>query len=151
MIGPPSFFHSSNGEGKSFLLPQIFAVLVCCANRRAPTSTRSTGFCFIWACMRPNSSSSPTPRGRAPQKESRPTQRSQLPHRLPASTAPAFPPLYVSIHAPGTQTHSYPQHWLLCHMIKYENRRATAAVLPPSNKHRYARYASSSKRHTLAV
>ena len=31
------------------------------------------------------------------------------------------------------------------------HRRATAAVLPPSRKHRYAQCASFSKRHTVAV
>ena len=29
----------------------LFAVLVCCANLHAPTSTRSIGFCVTWVCI----------------------------------------------------------------------------------------------------
>ena len=31
-------------------------MLVCCAIRHAPTSTRCTGFCAIWVCIRSSSS-----------------------------------------------------------------------------------------------
>mmetsp|Transcript_9978 Transcript_9978/g.22922 ORF Transcript_9978/g.22922 Transcript_9978/m.22922 type:complete len:444 (+) Transcript_9978:75-1406(+) len=41
-----------------WILYYLFTVLVCCANRRAPTSTRSISFCVIWVCISSSSSSS---------------------------------------------------------------------------------------------
>ena len=45
------------GRSTSWTLYCLFAVLVCCANRHAPTSTLSTGFCLIWVCISSSSSS----------------------------------------------------------------------------------------------
>ena len=38
------------GRPTSWAPYYLFAVLVCCANRHVPPSTRSTGFCVIWVC-----------------------------------------------------------------------------------------------------
>ena len=59
------------------------------------------------------SGSSLNPRWGAPQRESRPTQRPHLTRRVPAATAPAFPPVYLLTRALGTRAHSYLKHWLM--------------------------------------
>ena len=37
----------------------------------------------------------------------------------PAPTAPAFLPLFVLTRELHTRDHSYPQHWLMCHMSEF--------------------------------
>ena len=45
------------GRYTTWTLYYLVAVLGCCANRQAPTLTRSIGFCVIWACISSSSSS----------------------------------------------------------------------------------------------
>ena len=42
-----------NVHSTSWSIYFLCAVLVCCANRHALTSTQSTGFCVIWVCVSP--------------------------------------------------------------------------------------------------
>ena len=103
------------GRSTSWALYNHFAVLVCCANRHAPKSTCSIGFCIIWVCI---SSSSSSPFGRSA-KRRRPTVLARPPLKLLTRELPGRKGEYKRPNSPHfhRETYSLPPGMVLATVL----------------------------------
>ena len=78
------------GHSTSWTIYYLFAFLVCCANRHAPTSTHSIGFCVIWVSISSSSSKS---------KSAKPKQnKTKIRRRRVVTLVFASGPLFAALH-----------------------------------------------------